>query len=637
MKTKKFFLIGALATCFALLAVTTAVRAAATVTTYSVNSTADTPDVNLNDPACKNASGKCSLRAAVMQGNRQGGTIEINVPPGVYFLDYTGSDEDESVTGDLDIYGDVRIYGTGAGPVIDGYLKDRVFDLQSGSLVGLENLTIQHGSLPEPNPGYPASQGGGIRARGTAVTLSNVTIQSNYAGHGGGIYHVNDLSLTNSTISNNHTKRRGGGILTDGEIFDSRLYVSNSTVSNNESWATYDNVNIYGVGGGIYNHKGYISLRNSTVSNNHAAKGGGLGNFEGEVSLVNVTVGGNQADEEGGGISNSAASSGLAFLQLSNVTVAFNIARKGLKSGTGGGISIDQYSAATVRNSIIARNHKYAISNSLVPDDCTGSFNTGMYNLIGADIGCSGFSDGSGGDQVGTYAAPLDPKLFSLSDYGGPTYTYALSHSSPAVDKGNVVACKDEGGSKLTTDQRGYARPVNGGVGDPGSRCDIGAFEYGSPGAPTATPSKIPSKTPTRTQTSTPTKTATPPNTAVKSSTPTATRTKTATPTPTKSAKCSAEPAKPKLLSPANKSKFTKGKVALDWNDPKCADQYKVTVKKLIKQGDQRIKKTIISTFVTPSNYTTKALKRGKYFWNVQACDDPGCTPSATFKFRLTP
>ncbi|MBA2334269.1 MAG: hypothetical protein H0V90_04965 [Blastocatellia bacterium] len=43
--------------------------------------------------------------------------------------------------------------------------------------------------------------------------------------------------------------------------------------------------------------------------------------------------------------------------------------------------------------------------------------------------------------------------LFALGDYGGPTPTHRLQTGSPAIDKGNFFG--------LTTDQRGFTRPVD--------------------------------------------------------------------------------------------------------------------------------------------------------------------------------
>jgi hypothetical protein len=78
--------------------------------------------------------------------------------------------------------------------------------------------------------------------------------------------------------------------------------------------------------------------------------------------------------------------------------------------------------------------------------------------------------DGSGsditntdGNQVGSASAPIDPKLGSLADNGGPTRTRALLAGSPAIDAASTPDCP-------TADQRGVLRPQ-------GAACDIGSYE----------------------------------------------------------------------------------------------------------------------------------------------------------------
>jgi PKD repeat protein len=57
-----------------------------------------------------------------------------------------------------------------------------------------------------------------------------------------------------------------------------------------------------------------------------------------------------------------------------------------------------------------------------------------------------------------------DPQLGPLQDNGGPTFTRAISATSPAKDQGSNTGCP-------AFDQRGIIRPQN-------TTCDIGAFEY---------------------------------------------------------------------------------------------------------------------------------------------------------------
>lgn len=481
MNIRKLFSIGALAAILAILTVSSAVYAAPEVTTtYTVNSTADEPDANLNIPACKSASGKCTLRAAIMQGNKQGGNIVINVPPAIYILLHSGLAEDQAKTGDLDVYGNVTIQGVGGSPVIDGFLRDRVFDLQQNSKVLLKNLTIQNGYVQFEDGQEPDTDGGGIRVRGTA-TLTNVQVLHNFAEQGGGIANIGSLTLINSTISNNHG--RGGGIYNRywNHYFAAELHMYYSTVSNNDAGTPLAGDIYPGEGGGILNEGAKLWVSNSSLYNNHAGYGGALANtYAGQVYLVNSTLSTNKSEFDGGAIHNfNAEAPHNATVTLSNVTIVGNRAAKSLEKGKGGGIYTSSGDTVTVRNSIVAKNQRSITSNYILADDCAGSLTSNGYNLIGSNLGCTGFVNGWNGDRVGTLVVPVDPKLGALASNGGPTKTYAPLPSSPAIDNGNWGGCRDQTGTILTVDQRGYVRPVDGDKSGT-AQCDIGAFEYGA-------------------------------------------------------------------------------------------------------------------------------------------------------------
>ncbi len=209
-------------------------------------------------------------------------------------------------------------------------------------------------------------------------------------------------------------------------------------------------------GGGIFNYSGTLNLSNSTVSGNSSDfTAGGIYNFLGTLTLINATVSNNSATfgGTGGGIYNASGT-----LNLSSATVSGNSA------SFGGGIRNDG-GTVNAGNSIIAANT--AAANSA--PDFAGTVSSQGYNLVGVADGSTAFN--AVGDQVGSSTAPLDPKLGLLAYNGGPTQTLALLPGSPAIDAGN---------STLSTDQRGFPRPVNfpsipNAPGGNGS--DIGAFE----------------------------------------------------------------------------------------------------------------------------------------------------------------
>jgi predicted outer membrane repeat protein len=272
---------------------------------------------------------------------------------------------------------------------------------------------------------HASRNGGGINA--TTATLTRCTANGNTAGgNGGGMLVTGTATLTNSTVGGNSAGGDGGGIAT----LTGTIVVGNSAEQ---------------VGG-------IVTLTGSTVSGNTAVfDGGGIAAVG--ASLTNSTVSGNTAGRTGGG---AFTALGLTLL---NVTVTDNSAH------TGGGV-FAQGGGASARNSIIAGN---LVDFSGTCPDVSSAFTSGGHNLIGDGGGSTGFINGANGDQVGTAANPIDPRLAPLAHNGGPTRTHALPPGSPAIDRG------DNAGAPAT-DQRG-ARRARDGDGNGNKVVDIGAFE----------------------------------------------------------------------------------------------------------------------------------------------------------------
>ncbi len=271
--------------------------------TLTVDSTADAVDADPGDGVCADASGACTLRAAVQEANACPGDQEIVLPAGTYTLTLAGAGEGAAATGDLDIYGDVTLTGAGAGStVIDGGGLDRVAELRGA--VTLQDLRIRNGG----NVRY----GGGISVTGSGTaTVSRCVVENNGATDGGGGLVVGE-----------------GGVLT----------VVDTAVSGNS--ARY--------GAGIHNYVGEVTLERSTVSGNTATQqGGGINNQGGTLTVVNGTISGNQGGLTGGGLMNYAG----ATATLTHVTVAGNAA------SVGAGIDNDASQGAgtvTLVNSLVA-------------------------------------------------------------------------------------------------------------------------------------------------------------------------------------------------------------------------------------------------------------------------------------------
>jgi fibronectin-binding autotransporter adhesin len=225
-------------------------------------------------------------------------------------------------------------------------------------------------------------------------------------------------------------------------------------------------------GGGLRNDSGALTLANVAISGNVATdQGGGLATqFNGSTILVGCTVSGNTAANGGGGVLNASSTT-----SLTNSTITGNTATSGPGGGLecsggtttlindtvtanaagtgGGGGGVAGGGTATLTNTIVAANTNGDIAGAVQP----GSAN----NLVGNGSGMTGITSGSNGNQVGTQEAPIDAKLSTPGDYGGPTLTFTPLPGSQAKGGGTATGAPQ-------TDQRG--QPRSGPI-------DIGAFQ----------------------------------------------------------------------------------------------------------------------------------------------------------------
>jgi CSLREA domain-containing protein len=338
-----------------------------------------------------NSDGDCSLREAIQAANTDtavdgcsagSGADTIILPIGLHTLAVPGADEEGNATGDLDVTDDLTINGGGTTTTviqagtssINGI--DRVLDVYSGVTVEVNHLWIRHGRTPTI---AGEEDGGGIRTDTTSMLiLNNSYVGSNTADwRGGGIYSRGTLTLDDSIVGFNTADSigSGGGIYNVGGT----LTLTNSTVANNH--ALYS-------GGGVYNYSGTLTLNDSTVANNAAetTHGGGIYNYSGTLTLNNTTVSTNTAGVHGGGILNGGT------LTLNSATVADNTADSDHDvSGNGGGIWNDAW--LILKNSTVADNtaiygggiyndgdNTVLLSKSTVADNDCGYSGGGIYN-----------------------------------------------------------------------------------------------------------------------------------------------------------------------------------------------------------------------------------------------------------------
>jgi hypothetical protein len=365
--------------------------------------------------------------------------------------------------------GPLLINGPGASVVtISGNNAVNVFQVDNGEVATLSGLTISAGL-------DRASRGGGIIALNfSTLTVSHSTLSGNAStSDGGGIASAGNLTLVDSTLSDNTangnnggglfnlgtatitgslftggTASEGGGIFNDGTLSLSGSTLTGNTASNN--------------GGGLW-ISGTAVIEDSTAADNVANGGGGLYN-QATLTVVNSTIADNQAGAYGGGIWNNGGG-----LTVVSSTIAYN------STSTGGGIRDENGAAATLDNTIVVENGGADLAGS-------GVFATSASNLVGYDQTGSL----SGSDNL---LGVTDPGIGLLASNGGPTQTIALLAGSPAINGGsNAFAVDPTTNQPLAYDQRGigFPRTVAGMV-------DIGAYEGPDPTTTTIATSVTPS------------------------------------------------------------------------------------------------------------------------------------------------
>jgi|GEM_PF-2317216 len=244
-----------------------------------------------------------------------------------------------------------------------------------------------------------------------------------------------------------------------------------------------------GSGGAIAN-RGSLVLNECSLSGNRAemdnnSRGGAVFSSDGSLTLTNCTLNGNFAKGSGGGIhsntnlsgqktrlsqctltGNSTEGRGGAVNNFDGLTELIQCTLTGNVSATdsGGGVASygDNSTETVCVNTIIAGNISSDVD--LVTNDTisNNSFTSQGHNLIGSGSGLTDFN------QTGDQTEVADPLLAPLADNGGPTRTRLPMPESLALDAG--------GATDLTTDQRGFARVVDGDE-EGGAIVDIGAAE----------------------------------------------------------------------------------------------------------------------------------------------------------------
>jgi hypothetical protein len=335
------------------------------------------------------------------------------------------------------------------------------------------------------------------------LTISGTTVSNNTANLGGGVRFVSAggvLTVSGSTFSKNiSTGGAGGGLMIGTATTSDACTISNCVFDENTTTASGAGLRVFA--------KINLLVTDCTFFKNSSTSAGGavfLSDFGGKtITFERCTFEANTTNNSGGAISTSAASTG-GVLVLRNSTFVGNTAPAGnggmfrsftsfagtvnvenctivgnSASGSGGGISFGGSTTLVqtlnIVSSIVAKNLAGGNPSSTVAD--LHRSNAAAIGVIAVDFSLIGvvpttppFTEPNPGSNLkGSTAAPLDPLLLPIGNFGGPTRTAIPTASSPVIDVGSNPA-------GLSDDQRGagFPRAFNGKV-------DMGATEAFNP------------------------------------------------------------------------------------------------------------------------------------------------------------
>jgi hypothetical protein len=369
--------------------------------------------------------GLTSLREAINLANvSTQTTFTVHIPDGV-FVSTSTSPHVIANTGCQ-----IILQGQGARrTALDKNGLGRLFQLNPGTTGELRDLTIKNGRAPDGADGMGSTNGG-------------------FGGFGGGLLTYGDWNLVRCAIVSNTAGNGGNAQAGQG-----------TTVGSG------------GKGGGLHAQQGRITIRDCTISHNHAGDAGASGDLGAdggvggglsatsvaELRIFNSTIFGNTAgqgsasasDGDGGGVHSFGA------VTIRHSTISHNSAGGGANRGSGGGIFMDD--PTPLKFSILNNN-----TGASSAPDAYAVFDDAAYNLI---------SNTNGVTMTGSPVSNIVGVLAMIGgaevvNNGGPTDTMLPQPGSPVIDKGDATLA-----NLLAKDQRGYLRPTNG------ISIDLGAVE----------------------------------------------------------------------------------------------------------------------------------------------------------------
>lgn len=304
----------------------------------------------------------------------------------------------------------------------------RLFQIFEGGFLTLQNLVLTGGRSPA---------GDGWGAQGGSIVLWDDAEDADP-------FEVASLTMRNSTIRNSYSSAWGGAIANEGGIVQleqTGIYGSSAPYGgafNGTGYETFVNVTISGntatqAGGGLrFWRSPRVSITGSTITDNLAntLDGGGIDNQSALVTIDQSYIEHNTAARHGGGIQNQGT------LTITNSSVALNTASQ----YHGGGINnnglltarqstFSGNSATEAGGAIFNGNGTLALTNNRIEGNVAGKYGgggiyveNGSYTIAGSTFTQNATKDNGGGLFAINSSGVISQSLFytnTAEDWGG--------------------------------------------------------------------------------------------------------------------------------------------------------------------------------------------------------------------------
>ncbi|UTD01898.1 hypothetical protein HRI97_01900 [Treponema socranskii subsp. buccale] len=334
----------------------------------------------------------------IVQSLSDNGTLILNGT----FTATSGDDSGEIV---IDKNLTIKKEESASSAVLNADTKCRIFKVQNGKMLTLENLTLKNGmATGTDEEGY----GGAVYTKGGTVNMTTCTLTGNTAaggtnGYGGAIFASGaTVDMTNCTFTSNTAAGTTGA---GGAIFAQKngTVASSVTISGGTIGGTGADANkvtdMWGFGGGIYVNDGCILTLNEytddggvkhgvRIIGNEAGRAGGVRANNSTVTMENCTISGNKATDNsnlggGGGVYTHGGTLTMTRCTLTGNTAVNN----------GGGLNIEKGIAVITNCTLTGNTAKENGGGVYVDGTMTMSGSATVTPSVGSDIDKPGKND----------------------------------------------------------------------------------------------------------------------------------------------------------------------------------------------------------------------------------------------------